>query len=305
MTVTASVAPLQGSIDELIAEYRAFAVQLVVFAAVFALVTAAGRAIGEPAIDRLLRARGVNQTARQGIVRGVNALVYVVGFLVGLSVARLDGLLSATATLGAAVTVAVGFASRDVLGNLVGGIFIVTDPKFNIGDWIAWGGHEGIIEDVSFRVTRVRTFRNELITVPNSQLASTVVTNYSIKDTHRLDQQFEVDPESDVEAIRRTLIEEADALPEILDDPAPDVTVDDLSADQIKLTARFWIGSPTRSKGIEVRSRYVEAVKERFEREDMDLSPESLELTGGVAVSDADADASGSGDGGGVAPDRA
>lgn len=295
--------PLQGSIDELIAEYRAFAVQLAVFAVTTALVYAAGRLLAVPTADRLLNVRRANETARRAVVRLVRALVVVAALLAGLTAGRLNGLLSASATLAAAATVAVGFASRDVLGNLVGGVFIVTDSKFNIGDWIDWGGHEGIIEDISFRVTRVRTFHNELITVPNSQLASTVVTNHSIKDTLRLDQPFNVDPEGDVDAVREVLLEEADRHPSILDDPAPDVTVETLSAGRIELTARFWIASPTRSKCIDVRSQYVDAVRSRFGREGLELSPESLELTGELAVShpnsNADATAEGERRGGG------
>jgi len=68
----------------------------------------------------------------------------------------------------AVIVAALGFAAQDVIGNLVSGAFIVTDPKFNIGDWIRWNEREGVIDDISFRATRVRTFDNEIITVPNS-----------------------------------------------------------------------------------------------------------------------------------------
>lgn len=292
---------LQASVDELLAEYRAFAVQLAVFAVTSLLVYAAGRTVAVPVADRLLGVRRVNETARRAVVRLVRALVVVAAVLAGLTVGRLNGLLSASATLAAALTVAIGFASRDVLGNLVGGIFIVTDPKFNIGDWIEWGGHEGIIEDISFRVSRVRTFRNELITVPNSQLASTVVTNHSVKDTLRIDQSFGVDPGSDIGAVRTALLEEAENRSAILDDPAPDVNVDGVSEDEVRLTVLFWIGSPTRPESVAVRSRYVEAVKNRFDREGIPLSSESIELSGELEVNSARADGV-AGDGRGDGP---
>jgi len=62
-----------------------------------------------------------------------------------------------------------------VIKNFVAGVFIYTDRPFRIGDWIEWQGNSGVVEDISFRVTRVRTFDNELLTVPNHTLTSDVV----------------------------------------------------------------------------------------------------------------------------------
>ncbi|WP_370224839.1 mechanosensitive ion channel family protein [Cytobacillus sp.] len=75
--------------------------------------------------------------------------------------------------------VAIAFAAKDVLGNLFGGFVIITEKPFTIGDWIMTPSVEGTVEDISFRSTRVRTFAQALVTVPNATLANESITNWS------------------------------------------------------------------------------------------------------------------------------
>lgn len=75
--------------------------------------------------------------------------------------------------------VAIAFAAKDVLGNLFGGFVIITEKPFTIGDWIMTPSVEGTVEDISFRSTRIRTFAQALVTVPNATLANESITNWS------------------------------------------------------------------------------------------------------------------------------
>lgn len=74
---------------------------------------------------------------------------------------------------------AISLAAKDALGNLVGGVVIITEKPFSIGDWIMTPSVEGTIEDISFRSTKVRTFAQALVTVPNATLANENITNWS------------------------------------------------------------------------------------------------------------------------------
>ncbi|WP_110928567.1 mechanosensitive ion channel family protein [Bacillus massiliglaciei] len=74
---------------------------------------------------------------------------------------------------------AFALAAKDAIGNLFGGIIIITEKPFTIGDWIKTASVEGTVEDISFRSTRVRTFDQALVTVPNATLASESITNWS------------------------------------------------------------------------------------------------------------------------------
>jgi MscS family membrane protein len=74
---------------------------------------------------------------------------------------------------------AIALASKDTIANLFGSIVVFVDRPFQVGDWVEVGGHEGTIEEVGLRVTRIRTFANSLITVPNSSLTTTAINNWS------------------------------------------------------------------------------------------------------------------------------
>ncbi len=81
---------------------------------------------------------------------------------------------------------AVALAAKDTLANFFGSITIFADRPFKIGDWIKVGNVEGVVEEVGFRTTRVRTFYNSLVSVPNSQVATTDIDNYGMRQYRRL-----------------------------------------------------------------------------------------------------------------------
>lgn len=74
---------------------------------------------------------------------------------------------------------AFALAAQDAIKNLFGGVIIITEKPFSIGDWIMTPSVEGTVEDITFRSTMVRTFAQALVTVPNSTLANETITNWS------------------------------------------------------------------------------------------------------------------------------
>ncbi|MBQ3008877.1 MAG: mechanosensitive ion channel family protein [Oscillospiraceae bacterium] len=70
-------------------------------------------------------------------------------------------------------------AAQDIASNFMAGVTILIDKPFEVGNWIAVGGLEGIVEEMDFRTTRIRTFDNALITVPNSKISGDSVTNWT------------------------------------------------------------------------------------------------------------------------------
>ncbi len=82
--------------------------------------------------------------------------------------------------------VAVALAAQDTLANLFGSVTIFADKPFRIGDWIVMGNVEGTVEEVGFRSTRVRTFYNSVVSIPNSKLANTDVDNMGMRRYRRI-----------------------------------------------------------------------------------------------------------------------
>jgi len=258
------------------------------FVVVAAAIYAVGRLVVVPLAGRLTAWADVEETLRSTLLRVLDAAFVVFAVYVAVTLSGLATTPNVTAAFAAAATIALGFAAQDVLGNLVSGAFIVTDPKFRIGDWIQWNGREGIVEDIGFRVTRVHTFDNELITVPNSQLTDNVIVNPVAKDRRRITVTVGVGYDEDLEAARECCRSVADDHPEILDRPRATARVTDLSESWVEITVRFWIDHPARTDFVRVRGEFIQGLKERLDDADIEMPYPIQELTGEVGTWDAD-----------------
>ncbi|EES74053.1 mechanosensitive ion channel family protein [Paenibacillus sp. MB22_1] len=96
-------------------------------------------------------------------------------------------------------SLAVALAAKDTLGNIFGGIVIILEKPFSKGDWILTPTAEGTVEDITFRSTKIRTFADAVITVPNAQLADQPITNWSKMGKRRVTFTLPVALDSDRE----------------------------------------------------------------------------------------------------------
>jgi small-conductance mechanosensitive channel len=258
--------------------------RIVAFAAAFVAVYLLGRGLAFPLADRVMESRDLEAHARKPLRRLLGVVVVFVAITVAFGAAGLPNFLQSLATIAAAATLAIGFAMQDVLQNFVAGVFIYTDKPFRIGDWIEWDGNSGVVEDISFRVSRVRTFDNELLTVPNSQLTDGVIKNPVAKDTLRLQVPFGIGYDDDIDAATEVIVEEARSDPEILDDPAPTVRLTELGDSSVVLTSRFWISNPSRADFVKTKAEYTQRVKQRFDELGIDIPYPNRTLGGELTV---------------------
>lgn len=118
---------------------------------------------------------------------------------------------------------AFALAAKDAIANLFGGLIIITEKPFTIGDWIDTPSVEGTVEDISFRSTKVRTFAQALVTVPNATLANEAIVNWSKMEKRRVSFNLRIAPttsrqqaERAVRRIRQLLTESSDIHPETI-----------------------------------------------------------------------------------------
>jgi len=264
------------------------------FVVAFAVLYYGGKAVVLPAVSRMLKRRGLDEHARTPIRKAAAILVLFAAIAVAFGMAGYGNFLTSLATIAAAATLAIGFALQDVIANFVAGVFIYTDKPFRIGDWIEWDGNSGVVEDISLRVTRVRTFDNELLTVPNSNLTDGVIKNPVAKEQLRLQFLFGIGYDDDIDKATEIIIDEAEKHDEILDDPAPSVRLTELGDSSVGLKSRVWIDEPGRGDFVKTKGEYVKAVKERFDEEGINIPyPNrtiggSLDVDGFEAVANAD-----------------
>ena len=235
-----------------------------------------------PLADRAMDRRGLDRHAKNPLQKIAFIAVLFVALAVAFGAAGRGSILTSLATIAAAATLAIGFALQVVLQNFVAGVFIFAEKPFRIGDWIKWDNGEGVVEDISLRVTRVRSFDNELLTVPNAQLTGDVLTNPVEADKLRMKFVFGISYDDDIEGATDIILEEAEAHENIMNDPAPSVRLTELGGSSVGLQSRFWIADPSRADFVATRGEYVTAVKERFDAEGIDIPYPHRTLTGGI-----------------------
>lgn len=254
-------------------------------ATVVAVIAAAyllGRFIVAPVTARLVRRR--SPPLARPLSRAAHYLTLTVGVLAGLSTAGYGQAFGAMGAVLAAGTFALGFAMKDTLSALVSGVFILVDRPFQIGDWIEWDGNEGKVVDIALRTTRVETFDNEMLTVPNDRIINTTVKNRTARDKLRMTTTFGIGYGDDIDEAKdiiMTVLEEIDG---IATSPGPSVRLRNLGDSAIELKAFYWIDDPKRAKTMRMQERLLRQVKERFEAAGIDMPYPTQTITGAISV---------------------
>ncbi|MFB6110178.1 MAG: mechanosensitive ion channel family protein [Halodesulfurarchaeum sp.] len=259
----------------------------ITFVAVFLVLYYGGKGLITPLVGRGMDRRNLDEHARTPIRRLTSAAILFVAVAGAFGAAGFTGFLRSLTTIAAAGTLAIGFALQDVIKNFVAGVFIYTDRPFRIGDWIEWDGNSGVVEDISLRVSRVRTFDNELLTVPNSQLTDGVIKNPVDGDKLRRTFVFGIGYDDDIEAATDIILREARDHDEIMDDPGPSVRVTTLGDSAVGLQARIWIEEPDRADFVRIQSEFVQSTKEALDEAGIDIPYPQRVVHGDIGMRDA------------------
>jgi len=124
------------------------------------------------------------------ISKSLKVFVVVIGIVFAADNLNID-VTSLLAGLGLG-GLAFALAAKDLLGNFFGSVTVLLDRPFSIGDWVVIGDIEGMVEEVGFRSTRVRTFYNSLVTMPNSILTTTKIDNMGARRYRRMKSMLAV-----------------------------------------------------------------------------------------------------------------
>ena len=125
----------------------------------------------------------MDDTVFEFVLKVTRVLIYIVAIFLVLATLEINltGLIAGLGLGGVIVTL----AAQDTAKNLFGGVVIFIDKPFVVGDWIEMDNYEGTIEDITFRTTRIRTFENALVNIPNAIIADASVTNWSKMEKRR------------------------------------------------------------------------------------------------------------------------
>ncbi|GEM_PF-137694 len=137
---------------------------------------------------------------------------------------------------------AVGFAVKDSLSNIIGGIILILDKSLAVGDKVTIDDDTGVIKEVGLRNTKLQTYDNEIIVIPNGDLMNKKFKNYVLPDpTIRVVVDFGVAYGSNVDQVEEIVLKVIDSIDEVVDDPEPAVVFYEMGDFALKFQAKFWI----------------------------------------------------------------
>jgi small-conductance mechanosensitive channel len=224
---------------------------LVIVMASYVLARLAGRAV-----TRLLERRHVAHRARFALGKITRYIVLVIGTLVAIRSQgiRLDALLAASAVL----LVGIGFGLQNIAQNFISGLILLIERPVARGDFVQIGKAFGSVADVGMRATRIITRDEVTIIVPNNELVSAQMVNYSVPTTNlRITVRVGVAYGSDTARVRDVLLDVANADEEVLPEPAPEVRFDDFGDSSLSFSLLAWIAKPGEDLRISSRLRFA------------------------------------------------
>ena len=142
----------------------------------------------------------MDDTVFEFVLKIARVLIYVIAVFLVLAILEINltGLVAGLGLGGVIVTL----AAQDTAKNLFGGLVIFIDKPFAVGDWIEMDTYEGTIEDITFRTTRVRTFENSLVNIPNAKIADASVINWSKMEKRRYKTNLCVELDTPLEKLQ-------------------------------------------------------------------------------------------------------
>lgn len=190
-------------------------------------------------LDRLMRRFALEDILRNFLRNVAYAIAMVVVFIAALDFAGVPTT-SLLAVVGAA-GLGVGLALKDSLSNIASGVMLIVLRPFQIGDIVQIAGLEGVIESVRIFQTRMYTADNREIILPNSQITSAPIINYSVRGERRIDLPLTMAFGEDLRAFRDALLAIATSHPKVNALPAPQVLVTNLGDGMVSLQLRAWV----------------------------------------------------------------
>ena len=171
---------------------------------------------------------------------------YIIAGVVSLYVLGLKDIIFAFITSAGIMGMAIGFASKDLVANIISGILVIFDRPFEIGDSIEIGKIKGKVKEITIRSTKVETSDGKIVSVPNAKLATDYIINYSKNPSRRVDLKIDVDIDSDLKKAMKLIDRIVSKLDWKSKRKGAYITIADVTKDGVIISVNVW----TSNKGL-------------------------------------------------------
>lgn len=229
----------------------------------------------------ILLARTIRKIARTAMAKTsteghIDILVAQLAYIGTLSIGIIIALTFMGVNLAALLTglglagFAVGFAMKDILGNFLSGIILLTQRPFTIGDRIIIGDIEGIVSNIRIRDTQITTYDGRLVYIPNNTLSTSNIINLTAFPERRADIDIGISYDSDIEKAVNLCLTTVASIRGVVKEPAPEVLVMGFAESAITLQVRVWIDQENENY-LQIKSDVHKIIKEAFDKAGVEI----------------------------------
>lgn len=213
-------------------------------------------------MSKALNKSKLDITAHSFLKSLIRVVLYTILIVIVLS--KLDVPMTSIVTIIGAAGLAVGLALQASMSNLAGGFIILFSKPFKVGDFVEFGNVSGKVSAISILYTRLLTLDNKAIYIPNGQISSSTLINYTEEPTRRLDLVFSISYDSDFEKAKAILKEIVSENPLALKAPEPIIRVVEYAPNSVNIAVNIWVKSENYG---DLHFDLNETVKTKFDEE--------------------------------------
>jgi len=189
-----------------------------------------------------------------GIITSLGLFFDVTAFIAGL------GILGFT----------IGFAMQDIMQNFVAGIILLLQQPFNVGEAVEAAGYSGTIRAINIRTTEMQDFDGRIIIIPNADILSNSITNFSQAKKRRVNLPIGISYDANHDKARQTIQDAIADIPGLLQDPAPNIVFHTFGGSSIDLTIYFWIDT-AKTDPISAKDVAVTKIKAALDKKGIEI----------------------------------
>ena len=189
-----------------------------------------------------------------GIITALQRFFNVTAFLAGL------GILGFT----------IGFALQNIMQNFVSGVILLIEQPFEVGDNVELSGYGGAVLSINLRTTEMRTLDGLIVMIPNADVLSNTITNYTRADRRRIELPVGVSYGSDPAVARQIVLEAVKNVPGFLGDPEPMVVFHTFGGSSVDMSAYFWIDT-SKTNPLAAQDAALEFIKAALEKNGIEI----------------------------------